>query len=321
MIHQDIATVPALVLVPLLLAALVAVALALLRIAGRPWLSRTILEAETPSGKAFDALLMLAIALSVLAVVLESDPLLRQRWAGVFLRLEWGFTLLFSLEYLLRLLIVAEPRRYAGSFFGVVDLLAILPTYLGLLIGGGQLFLVVRVLRLLRVFRVLKLGAYLQEAELLWNALIAARRKITVFLLAMVTLVIVIGALMYVIEAGNDGFRSIPVGIYWACVTITTVGYGDVAPVTPLGRFMASVVMLIGYSIIAVPTGILSAEIGLASLQQPGDAPAPAGAPGPGRLCPSCRFGGHEADARHCKHCGAVLGTVTAEAPPAGLSG
>ncbi|WP_198960036.1 ion transporter [Synechococcus sp. BO 8801] len=288
-------------LVPLLLGGLAVVALALVRLVERPWLERTILETDTPSGKAFDALLMLAIALSVLAVVLESDPLLRQRWATAFLGLEWGFTLLFSLEYLLRLLLVAEPRRYATSFFGLVDLLAILPTYLGLLIGGGQLFLVVRVLRLLRVFRVLKLGAYLQEAELLWSALIAARRKITVFLLAMVTLVILIGAFMYVIEAGNDGFRSIPVAIYWACVTITTVGYGDVAPVTPLGRFMASVVMLIGYSIIAVPTGILSAEIGLSVLRPPQeDQTSPV-------VCGACLEGGHDPDARHCKFCGAEL--------------
>ncbi len=302
-------------LVPLLLVGLVVLALGLVRLVGRPWLSRTILEADTPSGKAFDALLMLAIALSVLAVVLESDPLLRQHWAGTFLGLEWGFTLLFSLEYLLRLLVVAEPRRYATSFFGIVDLLAILPSYLGLLIGGGQLFLVVRVLRLLRVFRVLKLGAYLQEAELLWSALIAARRKITVFLLAMVTLVILIGAFMYVIEAGNDGFGSIPVAIYWACVTITTVGYGDVAPVTPLGRFMASVVMLIGYSIIAVPTGILSAEIGLKVLR-----PAEGTSAGSGEsqapqqqdqkrliVCGACRKDGHDPDARHCKFCGAEL--------------
>ncbi len=302
-------------LVPLLLGGLIVLALALVRVVGRPWLGRTILEADTPSGKAFDALLMLAIALSVLAVVLESDPLLRQHWASTFLGLEWGFTLLFSLEYLLRLLLVTEPRRYATSFFGIVDLLAILPSYLGLLIGGGQLFLVVRVLRLLRVFRVLKLGAYLQEAELLWSALIAARRKITVFLLAMVTLVILIGAFMYVIEAGNDGFGSIPVAIYWACVTITTVGYGDVAPVTPLGRFMASVVMLIGYSIIAVPTGILSAEIGLKVLR-----PAEGTSAGSGEfqapqqedqkpliVCGACRKGGHDPDARHCKFCGAEL--------------
>jgi len=158
------------------------------------------------------------------------------------------------------------------------------------------------------VFRVLKLGAYLQEAELLWSALIAARRKITVFLLAMVTLVVLIGAFMYVIEAGNDGFRSIPVGIYWACVTITTVGYGDVAPVTPLGRFMASVVMLIGYSIIAVPTGILSAEIGLSVLRPAGEIAPSADSPAPGRLCLACGLGGHEVDAQHCKHCGAPLG-------------
>jgi voltage-gated potassium channel len=302
-------------LVPLLLAGLVVLALALVGVVGRPWLERTILEADTPSGKAFDAVLMLAIALSVLAVVLESDPLLRQNWAGTFLGLEWGFTLLFSLEYLLRLLVVAEPRRYATSFFGIVDLLAILPSYLGLLIGGGQLFLVVRVLRLLRVFRVLKLGAYLQEAELLWSALIAARRKITVFLLAMVTLVILIGAFMYVIEAGNDGFGSIPVAIYWACVTITTVGYGDVAPVTPLGRFMASVVMLIGYSIIAVPTGILSAEIGLKVLRPAEGTSAESGeSQAPKQedqkrliVCGACRKDGHEPDALHCKFCGAEL--------------
>ncbi|KEF42612.1 MAG: ion transporter [Cyanobium sp. CACIAM 14] len=298
-----------------LLAALLALALLLIRLAGRPWLQRTIFEAETPSGKAFDLVLILAIALSVLAVVLESDPLLRQRWAGTFLRLEWGFTLLFSLEFLLRLLVVGEPLRYVRSFYGVVDLLAILPTYLGLLLGGGKLFLVVRVLRLLRVFRVLKLGAYLQEAELLWSALIAARRKITVFLLAMVTLVVLIGALMYVIEAGNDGFRSIPVGIYWACVTITTVGYGDVAPVTPLGRFMASLVMLIGYSILAVPTGILGAELGLAARRPPAEAvptagtatSSPAEMAAPQRICPSCRLEGHDSDARHCKHCGGLL--------------
>jgi voltage-gated potassium channel len=302
-------------LVPLLLGGLLAVALTLVRVVGRPWLERTILETDTSSGKAFDALLMLAIAMSVLAVVLESDPLLRQRWAGTFLGLEWGFTLLFSLEYLLRLLLVAEPRRYATSFFGLVDLLAILPTYLGLLIGGGQLFLVVRVLRLLRVFRVLKLGAYLQEAELLWSALIAARRKITVFLLAMVTLVILIGAFMYVIEAGNDGFRSIPVAIYWACVTITTVGYGDVAPVTPLGRFMASVVMLIGYSIIAVPTGILSAEIGFKVLRSAEGTPIGSGESQAPRqeaqkrliVCGACRKDGHDPDARHCKFCGTEL--------------
>ncbi len=302
-------------LVPLLLTGLAVLALALVRLVGRPWLGRTILETDTLSGKVFDALLMLAIALSVLSVVLESDPLLRSHWAGTFLRLEWGFTLLFSLEYLLRLWLVAEPRRYATSFFGIVDLLAILPTYLGLLIGGGQLFLVVRVLRLLRVFRVLKLGAYLQEAELLWSALIAARRKITVFLLAMVTLVILIGAFMYVIEAGNDGFRSIPVAIYWACVTITTVGYGDVAPVTPLGRFLASVVMLIGYSIIAVPTGILSAEIGLKVLRPTEATPvASVDPPVPQRagqdslvVCGSCLGSGHDPDARHCKFCGAPL--------------
>ena len=182
----------------------------------------------------------------------------------------------------------------------MVDLLSIVPSFLGLLVSGAHVFLVVRMLRVMRVFRVLKLGEYLQESNLLWNAIVAGRRKMSVFLLAMITLVTLIGSLMYVIEGPERGFRSIPVGIYWAIVTITTVGYGDVAPVTPLGRFMASVVMLLGYSIIAVPTGIITAEIGQASARQrEGSAST--------RLCPACQGEGHEADARHCKHCGAGL--------------
>ncbi len=242
----------------------------------------------------------MVILLSVLAVILESDPVLRVLWDRPFDVLEWTFTLLFTLEYLLRLLCVAHPLRYARSFFGVVDLLSIVPSFLGLLVSGAHVFLVVRVLRLMRIFRVLKLAEYLQESQLLWNAL-AARRKISVFLLTIVTLVMVIGALMYVIEGPERGFRSIPVGIYWAIVTITTVGYGDVTPVTPLGRFMASVVMLLGYSIIAVPTGIITAEIGHASARQR------EGLPKPTVVCRACHREGHDADARHCKHCGAGL--------------
>ena len=291
--------------ISLVLAGLLALARAIRRLVGTQRLYRVIFEAETPAGRAFDLLLMVAIGASVLEVILESDPVLKVRYAGPFQWLEWGFTLLFSLEYLLRLLCVRHPLRYARSFFGVVDLLAIVPTFLGLLVRGTQFFLVVRVLRLLRVFRVLKLGEYLQESELLWNAISAARRKISVFLLAMVTLVIMIGALMYVIEgsasSAGSGFRSIPVGIYWAVVTITTVGYGDVAPVTPLGRFMASVVMLLGYSIIAVPTGIVTAEIGAAGERRR------AGLAETTRVCGSCHREGHDIDARHCKYCGAGL--------------
>ncbi len=215
--------------------------------------------------------------------------------------LEWFFTLLFTLEYLLRLLCVGSPLGYARSFFGIVDLLSIVPSFLGLLVSGAHVFLVVRMLRVMRVFRVLKLGEYLQESNLLWSAIVAGRRKMSVFLLAMITLVTVIGSVMYVIEGPERGFRSIPVGIYWAIVTITTVGYGDVTPETPLGRFMASVVMLLGYSIIAVPTGIITAEIGNASARQR-DQQASATV-----VCGACHREGHDPDARHCKHCGAGL--------------
>lgn len=292
---------PPAMLVPLVLASLVASGLLLRRAVGPEALYRTIVEAETRPARLFDAVLLAAIVLSVLTVILESDPVLRQLWAALFQGLEWGFTLLFTFEYVLRLLCVPGPLRYAVSFFGVVDLLAIVPTFLGLLIPGAQVFLVVRVLRLLRVFRVLKLAAYLEESELLWSALLAARRKILVFLLTIATLVILIGALMYVVEGPQGGFPSIPIGIYWAVVTITTVGYGDVAPVKPLGRLMASAVMLLGYSIIAVPTGILTAEIGVANRRRLG------GLEQAIRLCPGCLKEGHDGDASHCKHCGAQL--------------
>jgi voltage-gated potassium channel len=288
--------------IPLVLGGLMLLALLLLRLLGRPWLYRTIFEAETAAGRRFDLVLMLAIVTSVLAVILESDPLLQQRWAGVFTAAEWSFTLLFTLEYLLRLLCVEQPLSYAGSFFGLVDLLAIAPSFLGLVIPGVYVFIVVRVLRLLRIFRVLRMGDYLQASDLLWNAVLGGRRKIAVFLLAMVILVVIIGALMYVIEGPiNSGFRSMPVGIYWAVVTITTVGYGDVAPLTPLGRFLASAVMLLGYSIIAVPTGILTAEFGAAVQRQQ------AGLPERHRPCLGCGHEDHDNDARHCKLCGVEL--------------
>jgi voltage-gated potassium channel len=287
--------------VALVLGSLLALALLLVRLTGRARLQQIILEAETPAGRNFDLVELVAIVLSVVVVILESDPVLGLRWAGLFDAVEWVLTLLFSLEYLLRLLCMNEPLSYAVSFFGVVDLLSILPTFLALLLPGAQVFLVVRILRLLRVFRVLKLAEYLQESDLLWNALVAGRRKIIVFLFAMITLVVLIGALMYVIEGAAGGFGSIPVGIYWAIVTITTVGYGDVAPTTPLGRFLASAVMLLGYSIIAVPTGIISAEIGNASRSRSADLAETTLA------CPACQRDGHDGDARHCKYCGGEL--------------
>ena len=288
-------------LILLILGGLLVVALLLRRFLGRAWLYHTIFEAETPAGRSFDLILLGLIVLSVLAAILESDPVLRVVYDIQFDVLEWVFTLVFTVEYLLRLLVVSHPLRYARSFFGIVDLLSIVPSFLGLLVSGAHVFLVVRGLRLMRIFRVLKLGEYLQESELLWSALSAARRKISVFLLAMVTLVIVIGALMYAIEGPERGFRSIAVGIYWAIVTITTVGYGDVAPTTPLGRFIASAVMLLGYSIIAVPTGILTAEITAASERRR------AGLPETTRVCMACNREGHDIDARHCKYCGHKL--------------
>ena len=238
----------------------VLLALCLLAALGlRQWLGKTrpervFFESDTPAGKNFDLALLIAIGSSVLLVALESDRQLDSLFGPWFSGAEWVFSTLFSLEYLLRLLCSRTPLRYARSFFGVVDLVSSIPPLLTIGIPVGQAFLIIRVLRLLRVFRILKLGAYLKEADQLRQALVQSRRKITVFLLTIVALVVLIGTAMYVIEGPESGFRSIPIGIYWAVVTITTVGYGDVAPVTPLGRFVASFVMLLGYSIIAVPT-------------------------------------------------------------------
>ena len=251
-----------------LLATLLLLALAIRRWVGRPRLERIIFEADTPAAKRFDLALLIAIVLSVVLVALESDPRLRGQYRSLFEPLELLFSSLFSLEYLLRLLCSKRPWPYARSFFGLVDLVSSLPPLLTLGIPAGQSLLIVRVLRLLRVFRILRLGSYLDEAQLLRQALVASRRKISVFLLTIVALVVLIGTLMYVIEGERSGFTSIPVGIYWAIVTITTVGYGDVAPVTTLGRFVASLVMLLGYSIIAVPTGIVTASLQEAQREQ-----------------------------------------------------
>jgi voltage-gated potassium channel len=210
---------------------------------------------------------------------------------------EWALTLLFTVEYALRLVAVRRPLAYAASFFGVVDLLAILPTYVSLLVPGTQVLLVVRVLRLLRVFRVLKLTRFLTEARVLGRALRASARKISVFLLVVSTVVVVVGALMYAIEGAAHGFTSIPRSMYWAVVTLTTVGYGDISPKTPLGQALASLVMILGYGIIAVPTGIVTAEL---------TAGARDGRVS-GQACPSCGAEGHDVDARFCRRCGAAL--------------
>ena len=261
----------------------------------RQRLHEVVFEADTPAGKLFDLCLLVAIVGSVIVVMLESMAGVRLRYGPALRALEWVFTILFSVEYLLRLASVRHPLRYARSFYGIIDLLAILPTYLSVLIPGAQHLLVVRILRLLRIFRVLKLADYLSESNLLWQAMKASRRKITVFLFTVVTIVVIVGAAMYVIEGESHGFTSIPLSIYWAVVTLTTVGYGDLAPATVAGRCLAVVVMLLGYAIIAVPTGIVTMELSRAVH------------PLSTQSCPGCTAQGHELDAVYCRHCGTHL--------------
>ncbi len=265
----------------------------------RSWRARLrviIFDSDTPAGKLFDLVLILFICLSVVVVTLESVSSLGARWRPQFHLLEWIITAAFTIEYVLRVYCADRPRRYVRSFFGIVDLLAVLPSYISLAIPGAQSLVVVRFLRLLRVFRILKLAEYVQEARVLRGALIASRRKILVFFVAVVTLVVIIGAVMYLVEGETSGFTSIPRSVYWAIVTLTTVGFGDIAPQTPLGQFLASVVMLMGYSILAVPTGIVTAEMTRAQARED-----------TARGCPSCGLEDHDRDARFCRQCGASL--------------
>ena len=254
-----------------------------------------VFESDTPAGKAFDVGLILAIAVSIAAVMLESMAQVRARHGTALLAVEWTLTGLFTLEYALRLTCSPNPRRYARSFFGLVDLLSVLPTYLSVLLPGAQALLVIRTLRILRVFRVLKLAHYVRESEDLMRALAASRRKIAVFLFAVCTMVIVFGAAMYLIEGPENGFSSIPRGVYWAIVTLTTVGYGDIRPQTDLGQALAAAIMILGYGIIAVPTGIVTAQLTRVAHEPPA------------RRCANCSFERHVEGARHCAGCGAPL--------------
>lgn len=267
---------------------------------GKGWrkvLFEVIFEADTVAGKWFDVILILSIVASVIVVMLKSMKGVSDQYGGLLGGLEWFFTILFTVEYVLRLVCLNKPTRYARSFFGVVDLLAILPTYLSIVLPLGSHLMVVRLLRVLRIFRVLKFGGCVSEANMLMRALKASKRKIFVFLYTVVTLVIIIGALMYAIEGGDDtGFTSIPRSVYWAVVTLTTVGYGDISPSTPAGQFLAAMVMILGYSIIAVPTGIVTAEIAKADAKEV-----------TGQVCPGCTLEGHDKNAVHCKYCGFKL--------------
>lgn len=262
-----------------------------------PWRTRLyviIFGHSTPAGKAFDVALIISITLSVIAVMLDSVASLHDTYGSELLAAEWVFTLLFTVEYILRLVCSPRPLAYSRSFFGLVDLGSILPTYLSLFFPGTQYFLVIRILRVLRVFRVLKLAEYIGEADVLLVAIRNSRRKLAIFIATVVVLAVILGAAMYIVEGRTHGFTSIPQSIYWTIVTITTVGYGDIAPETPLGQTLASVIMLLGYAIVAVPTGIVTMELTKGN----GEAL---------RLCGGCGAAGHDKDAHFCKGCGKPL--------------
>ena len=254
-----------------------------------------IFESDTPAGKGFDLLLIISILLSVIIVFLDSVSLYSHKYGNIFYLMEWIFTILFTIEYFLRIYCIKRPVLYIRSFFGIIDLLSIIPTYISIFFPASRYLSVIRILRVLRIFRILKLILYIGEANLLLDALVSSRRKITVFLFFMFTLVTIIGSIMYLIEGEANGFTSIPLSIYWAIVTITTVGYGDISPQTELGRLFASFAMILGYATIAVPTGIISAEY--STMKQKFN----------NTVCPDCASEDHEDDAEFCKTCGSML--------------
>jgi voltage-gated potassium channel len=277
---------------------------------GRPdtgWRRRmyeVIFESETPAGRFFDKIIITAILVSVAVVIADSVQAWNQRYRIAFDAAEWFFTILFTVEYIARLASVERPLRYARSFFGIVDLLAVLPTYLALLLPELHALIDVRVLRLLRIFRIFKLTDYIVEYQMLGEALLASRRKILVFLAGVLMVVLVLGTLLYVVEGPRHGFTNIPTSVYWAITTITTVGFGDITPKTDIGRFIASVMMLLGWGTLAVPTGIVTAEMTVRRHALP---------PVVARICRACGAGGHGPEARFCQMCGASL-----QPPPEG---
>lgn len=254
-----------------------------------------IFEADTREGKLFDISLLVIILISVALVVLESVPAILEQNESFLKITEWVITIIFSIEYILRIAIVKKPFRYIFSFYGIIDLLSVIPTYLSIFILGSHSLVVIRMLRLLRVFRILKLTRYTQAGRTLARALWASREKISVFIFFVIILVIIVGTIMYLVEGAEHGFTSIPRGIYWAVVTLTTVGYGDISPETSMGQFFASIVMIMGYAIIAVPTGIVTAEI-----INPSDKHNT-------QVCPACLHHTHDDDAKYCKKCGTEM--------------
>ncbi|WP_407427995.1 ion transporter [Arcticibacter sp.] len=261
-----------------------------------------VFRSDTPAGRLFDLILLWLILFSILSVFLESVASIRQNYLVYIRTAEWFFTAIFTIEYLLRIYSSPKPLRYVFSFYGLIDLIAVLPAYLTLFISGGQYLVVVRAFRLLRVFRILKLSRFLYEGNILTSALKSSMHKITVFIMSVITLVTIIGTLMYIIEGDESGFTSIPVSIYWAIVTITTVGYGDISPQTPVGQLLASILMIIGYGIIAVPTGIVSVEMARATDEAK-------------EKCRFCRGPIHPRTARFCANCGKERASADAPQP------
>lgn len=261
----------------------------------RDKLHEIIFEADTRAGKNFDIALLILIFLSIGLIILESIPSFDVRLQRIFYILEWCLTILFTLEYFLRIYVVKSPLKYILSYFGLIDLLSILPTFLSLIFPGSHYLLSIRALRLLRIFRIFKLGQFLKESNILLKALKSSRRKITVFLFFIIITVSIIGSLMFLVEGGvNEKFSSIPVSMYWTIVTLTTVGYGDITPITGAGKFIASCLMILGYAVIAVPTGIVSSEIaGMNEIKKQTT-----------QHCRTCSKEGHDIDAKYCKYCG-----------------
>lgn len=253
-----------------------------------------IFKSDTRAGRLFDLMLLIMISLSILSVFMESVAAYRARYGTIIYIAEWFFTVLFTIEYTLRIYVSHKPFRYIFSFYGLIDLIACLPSYISLIFIGTQYLVVIRAFRLLRIFRILKLSRFMNEGNVLKSALKASMYKIVVFLASVVTLVTIIGTLMYIIEGDKSGFTSIPIAIYWAIVTITTVGYGDISPQSPLGQFLASILMIIGYGIIAVPTGIVSVEMARATEEAKS-------------RCKFCNTPIHSARDKFCSHCGKAI--------------